>query len=251
MSPVSRPLTSLVVSDPHVPFHNKRLTAGVCKLIHDIRPDHFVIAGDFGDYRSVSRHNTGSLQILRGLTLGKEYAAQNAVLDDFDSVLPRGCLREIIEGNHESNCIRWLQTGDNGKVEGAFKMPREALRIDERGYKYHENWKEASVEIGSLSVVHGEFCTQHCAQKHLAEYEGSVMFGHTHRVQSYVTGKRGAWGIGGLFDKDNPAFGYATASQRRRWSNGFAIVHSFDDGTFLPHVVQVWNSRFTWAGKLY
>jgi UDP-2,3-diacylglucosamine pyrophosphatase LpxH len=248
---VSRPCSYLIINDLHIPFHRKKLVTKVCKLIYDIRPDNLVIAGDFGDYYSVSRHNAGSLGKLSGITLGSEYAQQNRVLDDLQSVLKRGCGKFMLAGNHEDSAYRWLAHEDNAKVAGAFRVPEEALRLRERGYHYQSNWKEASVDIGPLQIVHGEYCSQHCAHKHLLEYEGSVMHGHTHRTQSYVTGKRGAWSIGGLGDWHHEAFGYATASQRRRWTNAFALVHKFEDNSFLPNVIPVWNDRFVWAGKLY
>jgi predicted phosphodiesterase len=245
-----RPRFSVVLSDLHSPFHNKAVLPRICQFLHDAKPDHLVLAGDAGDYYSVSRHHAGSLGLLKDITLGYEYDEQNLVLDSLDAAVGH-CDKEFIDGNHEDMVVRWLNTGDNAKVKGALGLPHEALRLKERGWSYQRNWKEARVDIGKCAVVHGEYCSQHCAKKHLDEYEHSVMFGHTHRIQSYVTGLRGAWGIGGLFDKNHPAFGYASASQRRRWANGFGCIYSFDDGSFLPHIVPIWNDRFVWGGKLY
>lgn len=242
---------TVVLSDVHAPFHNKQLLPKVCQLIHDIRPQQVIILGDFGEFASVSRHQKGSLYKLKDITLGWEYEQQNELLDAIDSAC-RGCQRDFIEGNHEQRVNSWLEESDNGKIDGAISLPQDGLNLYKRGWKYHSGWKEASVKVGKyLEVVHGEYCPVHAAKKHLDEYEGSVMMGHTHRFQSYVTGKRGSYNIGCLIDRSHPVFGYASASQRRKWVNGFAVVTVLGDGSFIPHPIQCWNDRFAFGGKLY
>ncbi len=248
-----RPHQTLVLPDTHIPFHNVKLVNKVLRLCVDYKFDSCIILGDFGDYYSTSRHHKGSLGLLRSLTLGKEYDAQNKVLDSLDSALGPSCTyKGFIEGNHEDNVTRWLNDGDNAKMAGAVEMPPEALKLEKRGWDYHPNWREASITVGNhLELIHGEYCTVHSAKKHLDEYDGSVMFGHTHRFQSHVTGRRGSYNIGWLGDKTHPAFGYASASQRRRWVNGFAVVTTLDDGSFIPHPVQCWQDKFGFNGRIY
>lgn len=247
-----KPEPWIVLPDVHCPHENKPLMRRVCQLMLDVRPAGLVISGDFGNYGSVSRHNKGSLARLAGLTLRDEYDAQNTLLNSIGAAVPRGCRKFFIEGNHEDSYHRWVSDGDNAKVDGAITSPREGLFLDKRGYSYHGNWKEASVPIGPhLEIVHGEYCVAHCAKRHLDEHEGSVMFGHTHRFQVHLTGKRGAYNIGWLGDKNSPAFDYATASQKRRWCNGLGLVWLMSDGSFIPQPIQCWQSRFVHGGKLY
>lgn len=245
-----RPHITLIIPDVHVPFHNSKLVQRVARLNRDLRPDHIVFSGDFLDLHSLSRHNKGSLGKLRGLTLSQEYAAGREVLDGLLGW--RAGKRTYLFGNHEDNYLRHLADGDNAKVGGELLGPTEGLRLRERGFRVLTNWMEDSVKIGPhLEVVHGTYTCVHSAKKHLDEFESSVMFGHTHRFQSYVTQKRGAYNIGFLGDINSEGFFYAPRAQRQKWVNGFAVVYTMDDGSFIPVCVQCWNGRFVFNGKVY
>lgn len=245
-----RPHVTLIIPDVHVPFHNDKLVNRVARLCGDIAPDHLVFSGDFLDLHSLSRHNRGSLQRLKGLTLSGEYNAGLSVIDRFLG-RKRG-QRTYLYGNHEDSYLRHLQDGDNSKVGAELRSPEEGLRLRERGFNVLTNWMEDSVRVGPhLEVVHGLYTCVHSAKKHLDEFESSVMFGHTHRFQSYVTQKRGSYNIGFLGDPSSPGFGYAPKAQRLKWVNGFAVVYTLDDGSFVPVCVQCWNGRFIFNGKLY
>lgn len=248
---MSKPEPFLILPDLHVPFHNAPLIKRVCQLALDIKPSGLILSGDFGDFFSIAGQNSNSLARLRSLTLKDEYDAQNKVLNDIGVAVGRAA-KHFLFGNHEDRFVRWLGDGDNAKMDGAVECPAKALSLERRGYKVYPNWKDDSVPVGPhLEVIHGEYCVQHSAFKHLQEYEGSVVMGHTHRWNAHVTGRRGAYNIGWLGDKDNPAFSYATKSQRRRWCNGFMVAYLMADGTFIPSPVQVWNSHFVYSGKLY
>ncbi len=246
-----KPEPFLILPDCHVPFHNRPLLKRVCQLALDLKPSGLIIGGDFGDFFSIASHNDNSLARLRGITLKYEYNEQNKVLNDIGAAC-RGAAKHFLYGNHEDRFMRWLADGDNAKMDGVVDDPVKALSLERRGYKVYPNWKDDSVQVGPhLEVAHGEYCVQHSAFKHLQEYEGSIVMGHTHRWNAHVTGRRGAYNIGWLGDKDNPVFSYATKSQRRRWCNGLMVAYLMPDGTYIPCPVQCWNSRFIFAGRLY
>ncbi len=241
----------MVIPDVHAPFHNVKLLERVTKLYNDLRPDQLVFSGDFLDMHSLSRHNKGSLAKLQGLTLSHEYTAGREVMSGFLGGR-RGCAKSFIYGNHCDFYLRHLQDGDNAKVGAELGSPAEALRLREHGFEVKERWMEDSVRIGQhLEVVHGLYTCVHSAKKHLDEFECSVMFGHTHRFQSYVTQKRGAYNIGFLGDPNSVGFSYAPKAQRQKWVNGLAVVYTMDDGTFVPVCIQCWNGRFVFNGKTY
>ena len=244
-------LTYVILPDVHVPFHNKKLLNKVCKALLDLKPQGLVLSGDFLDLYTLSRHNAGSLQKLRHLTLTEEYKRGNQVLDQ----ILLACKSQELHylwGNHEDNYLRYLQTDDNAKVGSALLSPTEALRLRERGFRVYENWKEDSVLLGShLEVIHGVYTCKHPSFKHLEDFEGSVVFGHTHKLSSYMTGKREAHNIGFLGDIDSLGFHYAAKAVRRKWRNGFALVNILDDGDFIVTPVSVWQNRFYLNGVLY
>ncbi len=248
---MGRPHVAMVIPDVHVPFHHEKLLQRVTKLYHDLRPDQLVFAGDFLDMYSLSRHNAGSLGKLKGLTLSDEYEAGRRAISGFLGGR-RGCDKTYLYGNHCDFYFRHLQAGDNAKVGAGLPSPAEGLRLRENGFTVLENWMEDSVKVGPhLEVVHGLYTCVHSAKKHLDEFESSVMFGHTHRFQSYVTQKRGAYNIGFLGDPKSVGFSYAPKAQRLKWVNGFAVVYTMDDGSFVPVCIQCWNGRFVFNGRTY
>jgi predicted phosphodiesterase len=251
---VPRPEANLVITDVHVPWQNERLIKRVCQLAMDVQFDGLYIGGDTHDLYTLSRHNQRSLFRLKDITLAWEYERANKFYDDLLSAVGKKCRkRKLVYGNHEDNYTRWMHDEDHAKLGEALLSPIEACRLRERGFEVRTDWKSDSFRIGdsSLELAHGEYCTVHAAKKHLDEYEGSVMFGHTHRFQTFITGQRAGFNIGGLFDKDSIGFKYATASQRRRWCNGFAVVYVHDNGSFNAVPVNCWNGKFVFNGKLY
>jgi hypothetical protein len=186
------------------------------------------------------------------MDLSDEYAEGVKALDEIDAAVGRGAKRDFIYGNHEDNYLRWKDDGDNAKTGKSLESPEKALRLRERGYRVHTNWKDDSVRVGShLDVAHGTKCSKHAAASALEDYEGSVAFGHTHRFQVFVTGKRGAYNLGFLGDRDSDGFSYAPASQRRKWMSGFGVVYTLEDGGFIMHPIQCWNNCFVYNGRLY
>jgi hypothetical protein len=244
--------TSIVITDVHAPWHNSPLVKRVCQLAKDIQPDRLVIGGDFADLYSLSRHHKKSLYHLKGLTLTDEYDTCNQVLDDLGDAVGQSCEKDYLWGNHEDFYTRWLHEEDNAKLGGEVTSPTEGLFLRERGYTVQENWMDDAVTLGRhLEVRHGIFCAVHAAKAHLDKFESSVMIGHTHRFNTFLTGSRGAFNIGGLFDKASKGFRYASASMKLQWCNGFAVVYVYDDGSFNAHPINCWNGRFVFNGKQY
>jgi hypothetical protein len=237
----------------HVPYQNQILWGKVLRLARDMRPDNIVVLGDFGEFLSVSTHNRGSLGKLRNVTLEWEYEQMNAALDQLDAALPRGCRKHFVEGNHEDRYWRWCDDGDNAKIGRMAMSPPVQLRMEKRGYTYLYDWQRARVRIGKhLEAMHDGPCSANPSKTALDDQEeGCYIFPHTHRFGCWVTGKRGAYNIGGLFDKKNKVFGYAKEKSIRHWVNALASVVVPDDGSFIPNLMQCWNNRFVWGSKLY
>ncbi len=247
---MSKPHVAVVLPDIHVPWHNKKLLPKIGHLLRDLRPQQLVLSGDFLDLFTLSRHNEGSLVKLGELTLSREYQVGNEVLDML--AVPSACKKHYLFGNHEDHYRRFLAHGDSGKLGNELAGPAEGLRLAERGFEVKDDWMNDSVAIGThLEVIHGVYTNDHCSKKHLEAWGNSIIFGHSHRFGSYVNGKRGGYNIGFLGDINSPGFSYAPRCTRNRWVNGFAVVYTLDDGSFLVNAVQCWNDKFVFGGKVY
>jgi hypothetical protein len=246
--------TWLVLFDPHAPFHDAVLWEKTCRLASDFGRDltGVVLGGDFLDMASLSGHSADSLRQLRLTTLTDEYRVGSSLLDDLDSAIPADARKEYLYGNHEDRYWRELDKGDRGKYGSELTSPTVGLSLVERGYSVQENWKEAAVTLGDhLEVMHGVYCPVHSAKKHLDEFMGSCMFGHTHRQQTFYLGKRAAFNVGGLFDLNSPAFHYMARPQRMKWSQGLAIVRIDSARDYHVEQPHVHNGTFYAAGRFY
>lgn len=242
----------LVLPDVHAPFHDEKLLTKICRYIKDSKPDGFVLLGDFLDLYSLSRWNQNSLYKLKDLTLTIEYDSGIKTIQLLEMALPKGIEKHFLYGNHEDRFERFLQEGDTAKIGNELRRPEEALRLKERGYEVHRDWRDDAVRLGEhLDVVHGLYAPINAAKKHADEFQGSVIFGHTHRFGAYVDGKRGAYNIGCLVDRDSIGFRYEPRVKRLKWIQGFAEVNIASTGEFWVNMVQVWNGGFIANGKLY
>lgn len=247
-----REMRWFIISDIHSPFHNVRLVEKVCACIRAEQPYGIIINGDFLDLFSIASHNADSLGLLKNIDLEYEYRVGNDLLNKIDDALPKGAKKKYIYGNHEDRYIRELMRGDRAKYAGALVSPEEGLGLRERGYKVFTNWKQDSIQLGShLEVTHGVFTPVHAAKKHLDEFQGSVIVGHTHRFQSFVSGKRGAWNFGFLGDIESRGFYYMSRAQRSKWSNSFGTVDIDSKGYHYVQPIHIFNESFICSGVKY
>tara|TARA_R110002012_G_C11605414_1_gene607692 strand:- start:384 stop:1244 length:861 start_codon:yes stop_codon:yes gene_type:complete len=236
----------------HVPAHNKKLFNGLLSLCEDLQNEivGFHLIGDFLDMGSISRHSSG---MQSKTTLTKEYKEGNKALNAIDQVLNEEVDKTYIWGNHEDWYNQHLSKIDNAKLgRGVIKSPTEALRLKERKYDVYEDWKEDKVTIGKhLELIHGIYCNVHAAKKHIDVFRNSVMFAHTHRVQTFIEGNVAGFNIGTMCDINNKAFSYASRAMKSKWNNGFAIVHIDNNGRYYVTQILAFNDAFYYNGKKY
>lgn len=243
----------LIISDLHVPWHNKILLKKVLQLAIDFKIKRLVINGDFGDMVTLSKFAEGSLRLLRDWTLSLEYRLQNEVLDLIGQVFkPKTSDLTFMWGNHEDRYWRYMERGDTSKLGEALISPTDGLRLRERGYKVHEHWKQDFIKIGShLEVSHGQFTNINAAKSIIDKYQGSGICGHNHRIQTYYIGKRMGATAGGLFEIDSEGFWYMDRVTRSGWCNGLSVVTEFDDGTHHTNVIPVYNNVLVFGNRIY
>lgn len=237
----------------HVPFHNKEVVSGLLNLIRDLgdKVKGFHLIGDFLDLHSLSSYDRRNVALVPGLTLKTEYSQGNKVLDLIESILPSDCEKSYIYGNHEDRYNRYIREHENSKIPP--DSPTEALRLKERGFSsIMENWSDDFITLGAhLDLMHGTYYNVHCAKKHMDVFRGSVMFVHTHRVQTYIEGDNGSFNIGCMGDIESPVFGYAARATKASWKNGFAIVTIDKNGDYYVQQILCNNNKFYYNGKAY
>ncbi len=66
----------------------------------------------------------------------------------------------------------------------------------------------------------------------------------------YREGEHVAFNIGSMADFNSPAFGYATKSMKKQWTNGFAIATVVDGVTSVEQII--WNKdHFVYGGNIW
>jgi hypothetical protein len=240
--------TWICIFDAHVPFHNKRMLESVVRLCSDIKPVGLLLGGDFLDLASISSHDKGKFATAN-LTLGKEYAEGNRVLDIIEGAY-RFKKKVYIQGNHEQRFKRYMKDIDNIKINDAVKSPEEALRLTERGFKVFDNYPFDAFFLGDLCVYHGETTSIHCAYGDMNKFFCSVMFGHVHRQSMHTNQKHEAYSIGSMADHDSLGFVYAGRKVKEAWSNGLAIVTVIEGKSYVE-TVRFKNNKLVFGAKLY
>jgi predicted phosphodiesterase len=243
----------IILPDAHRPFHNKAIWDKLLRLLAYEKSTltGLIISGDYLDMYSLSRHHADSLGALRDIDLSQEYQDGRKGLYEIEKVIRKDVKKYYIHGNHEDFYFRELMKGDRSKYGLELKSPKEALNLNELGYKTLENWKDDYVQLGKyLQVFHGIFTNEHAAKKHLDTF-GSCIFGHTHRFGCFHSGHNVGWNIGTLCDIKNSAFNYMPRGQKQKWVNGFAIVYIDETGYFWVNPVPIFNDCFVFNGKKF
>ena len=244
---------AVVTPDKHFPFHCEKAINIVCQVIEIVKPTIYVDLGDTGEWEHFSNHywkgrNKKPMEDLIPL-LDKDVKDVNEGMDIIDASLDKvKCKkRHFVQGNHEV----WL---DNFVVRYPYLShykTQNALRIKERGYKYHPYFRRKLLKIGKLNFTHGHKTGMHHAKAHLSSYKESIMYGHTHDLQRYtdtgVGGTMSAWSMGCLKDikKDEDWL----RGNLTNWNHAVAIIDFFKNGNYIVHVLEIIDGKTSLWGQ--
>jgi len=245
---------AIVTPDKHFPLHDPDAISVVKKAIEIVRPDIYIDLGDTGEWSYFSTHYwrgrfAKPMEDLIPL-LDQDVAEVNAGMDWIDESLDKVKCKErhFIQGNHEV----WL---DNFVVRYPYLtqyLTENALRLKERGYKYHPYNRKKVLKIGKLNFTHGKYTTKYHAFKHLDYYAENIMYGHTHDLQRHTkTGNGGtisAWSLGCLKDIENDEDWLR--GSLTNWNQAFAIIDWFKGGNFKVEIVEIIKGKTSLWGKL-
>lgn len=231
----------IAVFDLHYPHHSKKLWANILKFTEDFQPDVFVFGGDNLNADAFDHWKKEKKQYrqLEGVRVRKDYEGfQRDVLDRLP--LTDDCRRIFMLGNHE----KWIEDyiDSHPEVEGYFEVEKNLALDDWEMYEYGQ-----SAEVGKLHFLHGLYCLQHHAAKHVTVYHRSVVYGHLHTLQSYTevtpldSDAHTAFSIPCACDQ-NPDY---MRNKPSAWIQGFGVFYVQPDGTFNVYPVTAFDGHFT------
>ena len=245
---------AIVTPDKHFPIHDKKAISVVCQAIELVKPDTYIDLGDTGEWEHFSSHywKGRSAKPMEDLIplLDKDVSDVNAGMDIIDKSLDKvNCKeRHFVQGNHEV----WLD-----KFVVRYPYLKEyttynALRLKERGYKYHPYNRKKLLKKGKLNFTHGKYVPKYHAFKHLDMYGESIMYGHTHDLQRFTKTTAGgtisAWSLGCL--KDIEADEDWLSGRLTNWNHAFAIIDWYKGGNYKVEVVEIIKGQTSLWGKL-
>lgn len=236
----------------HAPAENKAMMRGVTNLMRDLgdKVRGLVLLGDFIDCNTLSEYDKGRFPVIKNLTIQEEYEAGSRLLDNLTSYLHPDAHKIYLYGNHEDRYNRYMANMQLAKTP--IPSPAEGMNLYDRGFHVYSRWKHDYVKLGDhLECMHGQFISTHCAKKHIDNYRGSVLFAHTHRIQTYIEGSVGGFNIGWCGDVDSPFFDYMERGTKMQWQNGFALVTVDPEGDFHVNQITCHNNKFYYNGIRY
>ena len=232
------------VSDVHVPDHDVRATSAWLDWLEHAQPGCVVLGGDIAELESCSQHGG----IAQPASLLEDCEAVEGFLR---GVRKRAADAEIvyIGGNHEDR-LRRIAVAQAPTLSGAMDLP-SLLRLDEIGISYVPY--PSSYDRADIRFFHGRYHCIHHAKKHLEDEHHQhrhVVYGHTHRPQTYTVGLRGgrtvtAWGAGCLRTLE-PQWRLGKAG----WAHGFITWETVEGESTLSQVLMS-DRRFVWRGRRF
>lgn len=243
--------TWLILADVHYPAFDRATFACALDFARHNRLAGVVFLGDQLDNSCISHHNDGKPLLKPTSQYAKDTAGfDRDILTPLERVLPRGCKRVWIIGNHcdwENQLVE-----KQPELRGTIERPI-LLRLRQRGWKVIPcggNYKH-----GRLTFAHGESLSgAYHAKKAVETYCSNLVYGHFHSLQTHVktlpynaTQKWIATCLP-IIGKTNPAYARNKANS---WINGFGIVEFFADGSFDLYTVVVTRGRCAYGGKVY
>jgi len=232
--------------DLHAPLHEEAALRAALEFIKNYKPHELVIGGDLGEFESVSHWIQNKKRKVEGKRLGKEYQACNEILDRVEKVLPKGCKKIFLLGNHEEWVEQYL---DNfPAMEGLIDL-ETGLRLKKRGYKIIPFNKP--YQIGKANIIHGWYAGVHHAKKHIDNGHKNLIYGHVHDAQRFSSPS---------LDNFHSAISVPCMCRLNKdflhnkptnWSHGFLVLEVRRDGFFNAHVMDIVNGKFSYNGRIY
>lgn len=263
-----------IYGDDQRPNVDRGFEAAKLAWVRKHQPDVIVDLGDGMDFPTVSGHKTNPAM---------NYSVKECI-DDYGTWLyALRCAAPnaeivILADNHVAGRLRDYQLARAAELYGVSPAQivgmvddleplisvRRFLRLDEMGITYvappgDTHYAESHYEIipGELVALHGYRTGTNLGKKFLDDYGASVIYGHAHQQDVYVTDQRRRGigtrrrltaigvGCGGIV---NGGGGFAPGAD---WQNGALTVTTFPDGGWTWDYVNYEDGVMRWRDESY
>jgi predicted phosphodiesterase len=241
----------LVIPDTHIPFHDKKSLTAIEKLMADYKFDGWLHLGDLMDFNSISSHNLNNLRAVEGQRILSDYKIAAEFLDRQQGIVRKNNPHAkfvVIEGNHDQRILRYIDA--HPQLEGLIEVPIN-LDFKRRGIEWIPYWSEGKIfKIGKAVFIHGRYCTDLHAKKHVMRYGADTFYAHVHDVQSYSLEQYGQTLIGQSLGCLCLPQAYMRGAPDR-WQQAVAIFEFLPDGNFQYQVLRIVNHKFSYNNRIY
>ena len=230
----------LVLSDVHIPYHDKRAVEAAIKFGQSVKPDVVLINGDFADFYSQSRHQKDP----RKRNVKGEIAAIQQGLRHFREQFDCQIIYKF--GNHEERWDVWVWNHAPEIADLEEIQLSQILRLQEIGVEWVD--QQRPIMAGKLPIFHGHELPKgmsspvNQARGAFLRMLDTVLVGHGHRSSSHTEpswehNETTCWSTGCLCDM-SPEY-----ARINKWNWGFAYVEIDSDGSFAVHNKRISKSH--------
>lgn len=242
----------VIIPDTHGCFIDHDAAGAMLADLEILQPKEIIMLGDHLDCAGfLAQHHTLGFVPECDYSFDDDIDAANAFIDRIQSTAPQAKI-DYLYGNHEERIEKWCvkQTLNNPKDAERMRQqnaPEYVLNLAKRGI----NWVRLNKKYDGLSVpgtikrghcyfTHGHRHGRHAAAAHLAQFNGNLVFGHIHRIQSYAirtvsSGTVASWSVGCLCDLQPM---YMNRNQTD-WCHGYGVQFCQEGGAFSHITVHI------------
>lgn len=246
----------VVIPDSHGSAVDPLAVAAFLGDLESIAPAEVVMLGDHLECGGfLAQHHTLGYVAQSEYTFEQDVIACNQLLDQVCKFSPKATI-EYIEGNHERRIETWIITQvQKNRQDGNYlrkmfstdsvlSLEKRGIRWIRQGVFYDGLSVPSTIRKGHCHFTHGSSTAQHSASVHVRKFGGNVVYGHTHRADSFVIrtvkeGSIGAWCPGCLCILQ-PLWQHTNPTE---WTHGYGLQLVNPDGTFLHINVPIIDSR--------
>lgn len=254
--PTGKSFTRVIVPDTHGCFVDEPAINAFLNDLSALAPREVVMLGDHLDCGGfLAEHHTLGYVAEMEYNFADDVAATNWLLNKIQELSPSAVIH-YLEGNHERRIEKYCVTAGRGNKEVAAYFrdmfsTEKVLGLKERGIHYYKQGRfymdlpvPATIKLGQCHFTHGIKSCVHAAHATLKQFSGNVVFGHTHRADSFVDrtvsrGIIGAWNPGCLC-RLQPLWQHTNVTG---WSHGYGLQLVRPDGNFLHINVPIINGE--------
>lgn len=239
-----------IIPDSHGEHIDWTAAEALCRDLKKLGPSEIVLLGDHLDCGGIFSTHAKAYTNEITESYDDDCKAANAFLDRVQRAAPKAEVH-YLEGNHEARVERWATSTFTSKKDADKLLetygPAKALRLKERGIRYYRRDTmyggisiPGTIRLGKCFFTHGIGHGTHAAATHLSRFGASVVFGHTHRSQAFVSrtvssDAIGAWSVGCL-TKLQPLYMHTTPTN---WVHGYGVQDVRPSGRFMHYTVPI------------